>query len=136
MMYWKLIAGAAAIMGVAVIAGSMEGKNYGEGKKVPKGLNAQRRAIRKMFDVTPACQITYLGDSEKADLFWIAFSTYLVEMIRLAGTIGVVDAQGVATYTMLNLFPECDPAGEHTSSYQLMVNALTVRIGALMGVGQ
>jgi len=120
-MNWKYLLAIVGIAGVGALTLAQ-----------PKGLEKQRNKVRKAFKVTGDCRIEYRNDPEMAQAFWESNRDYLTEMIRLAQTIGVTDVPGVAAYTMLNLFPECDPTQEHTLSYTVMVTALEVRIRAIM----
>ncbi len=90
----------------------------------------RRRVIRKYFTVSGDCQITFSGD---ANAFWQRFDPYLKDMIQLAATLQITEPAGVASYTMMALFPECDQTKEQTPSFQAVYAALEFRLDALMG---
>lgn len=125
-MNWKLIGIVLAVAGAgAVLAGAAEGSE----------LDKERRKVRAYFDVGPDCQIMFKGNAQTAEAFWQTYSGYLREMIRLAATLQITDARGVASYTMLNLFPECDQKKQLSGSFEIARSAAQYRISKLMEQG-
>lgn len=123
-MNWKLLGIVLAIAGVGALAASAA-----EGSELDKA----RRQVRAFFDVGPDCQITFKGNAGTAQNFWQTYSGYLREMIRLAATLQITDARGIASYTMLNLFPECDQAKQLSGSFEIARAAAQYRISVLLG---
>jgi hypothetical protein len=120
-MNWKLLGIVAAVAGIgSIIASSAEGST----------TEKRRKVIRSYFKVSGDCNITFDGE---ANAFWQRFDPYLTEMIALAATLKITDPEGVASYVMLALFPECDQTKEQTLSFRAVYAALEFRLEALMG---
>jgi hypothetical protein len=122
-MNWKALGAIIAIFGVgALVAGAAEGSE----------VDRKRRLIRAHFEVAPNCQITYTGNPATAGEFWSKYDSYLLHMIRLAAPLQITDPAGLASYVMLNLFPECDQTQQMSNSFLLARKAAEIRIGQLL----
>ena len=94
-------------------------------------VERERKRIRKKFTVTPDCVIEYKGDPADAAAFWASADEFLQKMVELAAPQEIRDPAGLASYTMLVLFPECDQTGQLTPSFLAVRKALEFRFSSM-----